>query len=393
MNSQELKEMYQDYVAPTYGRFDLAIASGKGVRCKDFEGKEYLDFTSGIGVNSLGLCDEGWSAAVANQAAALNHTSNLYYTQPGGLLAKLLCENSGMKKAFFSNSGAEANEGVIKTARKYSRDRYGEGREKILTLVNSFHGRTIATLKATGQEVFHQNFMPFPDGFDYVEANNLEDLAAKIDSSTCAVMVEMVQGEGGVIPLDHAFVHAIQANCQQKDLLFIVDEVQTGICRTGSLFAYQQFGLHPDLVSFAKGIGGGLPLGGFLLGEKTKDVLGKGDHATTFGANPICCAGALEVMKRLCNPEGLSSISQKGEYLRSKLLSLPHIAGVDGMGMMLGASLEGIAAGQVVARCIQEGLLLLTAKTKLRFLPPLIISYEEIDEGLDMLERVLKSFS
>ena len=390
MTSSEIFRQYDEYVAPTYGRFPLAIASGHGARCTDPEGKEYIDFTSGIGVNSLGFCDEGWAAAVSRQASTLNHTSNLYYTTPGGRLAELLCTNSGMKKAFFANSGAESNEGVIKVARKYSHDRYGEGRATVLTLVNSFHGRTITTLAATGQEVFHKNFMPFTEGFRYVEANNIESLDSQMTGDVCAVLMEMVQGEGGVIPLQPDFVQAAAKLCAERDVLLMVDEVQTGIGRTRTLFAFQQYGIHPDAVSFAKGVGGGLPLGGFLLGEKTEAVLGKGDHATTFGANPIACAGGCEVLERLTAPGFLEEVAEKGRYFRERLLKMPHVSAVDGLGLMMGVVVD-LPAADIVRAGIEKGVLLLTAKTKVRLLPPLTITQEEIDEGLARMEAALVS--
>ena len=388
MTSGEIFELYDEYVAPTYGRFPLVIVSGQGARCKDPEGREYVDFTSGIGVNSLGFCDKGWADAVARQASTLNHTSNLYYTVPGGRLAELLCKNAGMEKAFFANSGAESNEGAIKVARKYSHDRYGEGRATVLTLVNSFHGRTVTTLAATGQEVFHKNFMPFTEGFRYVEANNPAALRKAMTGDVCAILMEMVQGEGGVIPLDPEFVQTAAELCAEKDVLLMVDEVQTGIGRTGTLFAFQQYGIEPDVVTFAKGVGGGLPLGGFLLGKKTALVLGKGDHATTFGANPIACAGGCEVLERLTSPGFLEGVAEKGRYFREKLLAMPHVSAVDGLGLMMGVVTD-LPAADVVRAGIEKGVLMLTAKTKVRLLPPLTITKEEIDEGLARMEAAL----
>lgn len=390
MTSDEIFGLYDEYIAPTYGRFPLALVSGQGSHCQDPEGRDYIDFTSGIGVNSLGFCDPGWTNAVAKQASVLNHTSNLYYTEPGGRLAKLLCQNAGMEKAFFANSGAESNEGAIKTARKYSYDRYGSGRSTILTLVNGFHGRTVTTLAATGQDVFHKNFMPFTEGFRYVEANNVDCLQQAMTGDVCAILMEMVQGEGGVIPLNADFVQAAARFCAEKDILLMVDEVQTGVGRTGTLFAFQQYGIEPDVVTFAKGIGGGLPLGGFLLGKKTASVLGKGDHATTFGANPIACAGACEVMERITAPGFLASVAEKGLYFRERLLQMPHISAVDGLGLMMGAVTD-LPAAEVVQAGIQKGVLLLTAKSKIRLLPPLTISKDEMEEGLNRMEAALVS--
>ncbi|MBQ3048964.1 MAG: aspartate aminotransferase family protein [Oscillospiraceae bacterium] len=385
----DVVELYDKYVAHTYGRFALTAVSGSGVKCTDIDGKEYIDFTSGIGVNALGFCDEKWSEAVAEQSKKLNHTSNLYYTLPGGLLAKELCERSGMSCVFFGNSGAEANEGAIKAARAYSFKKYGEGRNKIISLVNSFHGRTVTTLAATGQDHFHQIFFPFTEGFEYATANDIDSVKALVDDSTCAVMMEMVQGEGGVIALDKDFVQAVRALCDEKDLILIVDEVQTGIGRTGKLFAYQNYDILPDVVSSAKGLGGGLPIGAVLMSEKTKDSLASGEHGSTFGANPICCAGGLAVLERLTD-EFLAEVAAKGEYFRKKLLAMPKVVSVSGLGMMIGIQLEGVAAKAVVAKCLEKGLMVLTAKDKVRLLPPLVIDYNDIDAGLEILENVLK---
>lgn len=380
------------YVANTYGRFPLALVEGKNASCRDEAGRTYIDLTSGIGVNSLGFCDPGWVEAVSRQAATLQHTSNLYYTEPCIAAAKLLCQRTGMKKVFFANSGAEANEGAIKAARKYSLDKYGTGRSKILTLVNSFHGRTVTTLAATGQEVFHDHFFPFTEGFVHLAANDLGALREALDPSVCAVMVELVQGEGGVIPLERDYVRELAALCAEQDILLIVDEVQTGIGRTGSLYAFQQYGLRPDLVTSAKGLGGGLPVGAVLFGEKTESVLTAGTHATTFGGNPVVCAGALQVLGRL-DEAFLQEVRRKGAYLRAELEQMPHVRSVTGLGLMLGIELEeGVAAKEVLLRAMQEGVLLLTAKAKLRLLPPLTITDEELRTGLAALGRALASF-
>ena len=384
-----LQNLDQKYIIGTYARFPVSIVSGKGSEVYDENGKRYIDMGSGIAVNTFGLCDKAWQKAVAEQAATLQHVSNLYYTSPQARLAKMLCEKSGMKKVFFGNSGAEANEGAIKAARAYSFKKYGEGRNKIISLVNSFHGRTVTTLAATGQDHFHQIFFPFTEGFEYATANDIDSVKALVDDSTCAVMMEMVQGEGGVIALDKDFVQAVRALCDEKDLILIVDEVQTGIGRTGKLFAYQNYDILPDVVSSAKGLGGGLPIGAVLMSEKTKDSLASGEHGSTFGANPICCAGGLAVLERLTD-EFLAEVAAKGEYFRKKLLAMPKVVSVSGLGMMIGIQLEGAAAKAVVAKCLEKGLMVLTAKDKVRLLPPLVIDYEDIDAGLEILENVLK---
>ncbi len=386
-----IKENDEMYVAHTYGRFPVAIKEGKGSTCVDFDGKEYIDFSSGIGVNSLGFCEEGWVRAVTEQLNTLQHISNLYYTEPCVKAAKFLCEKTGMKKVFFSNSGAESNEGAIKCARKYSFQKYGTDRNKIITLLNSFHGRTVTTLAATGQDVFHNYFFPFTEGFIHVEANNFEELTKAVDSTVCAVMLELIQGEGGVMPLDKDFVTKVEEFCKQKDIVLIVDEVQTGVGRTGELFAFQNYGISPDIVTVAKGIGGGLPLGCVLFGEKTADTFNPGDHATTFGGNPVATAGAEYILKKM-DDAFLKQVKEKGEYIRNKLSDMPHVIGTDGLGLMIGVRLdESVKAADVVKATIDNGALTLTAKRKLRLLPPLNISYEEIDKGLSAIEQSLKS--
>ena len=390
MNSQQIKQLDHQYLAQTYGRFDLALSHGKGCEVWDFEGNKYLDFTSGIGTNSLGYADETWAAAVANQAAKLQHSSNLFYTEPAVYLAERLVHASGLKRAFFCNSGAEANEGAIKTARKYSHDKYGAGRSTVLTLNNSFHGRTISTLAATGQNVFHQHFFPFTQGFEHIPANDTKALTERLtQGDVCGVLVEIVQGEGGIFSLESDYLQTLQQLCQQHDVLLMIDEVQTGIGRTGSLFAYQQFGLQPDIISLAKGLGGGLPIGAFLLGEKCENTLGKSDHGTTYGANPVCCAAANAVLDRF-NEAFLAEIKAKGEKLRTELLKLPKVKSVSGLGLMLGIEFEeGIVAGDIVAKGIEKGILTLTAKHKLRLLPPLIISESQIEQGIAVLKQIL----
>ncbi len=386
---EKIKNADQTYVAQTYGRFPVAIEKGKNATCYDFDGKEYIDFSSGIGVNSLGFCDEGWTQAVIKQLTSLQHISNLYYTKPCTDAAKLLCEKTGMKKVFFSNSGAESNEGAIKCARKYSYEKYGEGRNRILTLVNSFHGRTVTTLAATGQDVFHNYFYPFTEGFEYVKANDIDELRKALDGSVCAVMVELIQGEGGVMPLNEDYIKGVELLCKEKDILLIVDEVQTGVGRTGELFAFQHYGVNPDIVTTAKGIGGGLPLGCVMFSEKTEKVLKAGDHATTFGGNPVATAGAAYILERL-DKDFLDVVKRKGEYIREKILKMPHVLGIDGLGLMMGIRIdEKIKSADVVRKAIEKGALILTAKAKVRLLPPLTITYEEIDKGLKALEEAL----
>lgn len=387
MTFEDIKKLDDTHVMHTYGRYPVAIDHGKGATCYDPAGKAYIDFTSGIGVNALGFAEEGWVAAVTAQLNKLQHISNLYYTEPCAQAAKLLCEKSGMKKVFFGNSGAEANEGVIKAARKYSFQKYGEGRNKIVALENSFHGRTMAALSATGQAVYHNFFFPFVDGFVFAQANNVADTLSKLTDDVCAVMMEMVQGEGGVMPLEKEYVQAVYAACQEKDILFIVDEVQTGIGRTGSFYSYQQFGIQPDLVSSAKGLGGGLPIGAVLFGEKTADVLVPGDHGSTFGGNPVVCAGSVEILHRM-DDAFLAEVAKKGAYLREELQKMPHVTSVAGMGMMLGIELD-TDVKPIVNTLIENGLLVLTAKHKMRLLPPLNITQEELEQGLTILKNTL----
>ena len=388
-NFDIISQQDKEYVANTYGRFPVAIKEGKGALCKDFDGKEYIDFSSGIGVNSLGFCDEGWVSAVTKQLTTLQHISNLYYTEPCINTAKHLCEKTGMKKVFFSNSGAESNEGAIKCARKYSYIKYSEGRNKVITLVNSFHGRTVTTLAATGQDVFHKYFFPFTEGFEYVPANDLDALKNAVDDSVCAVMMELIQGEGGVMPLDKDYVKQVRQLCDEKDIILIVDEVQTGVGRTGKLFCFQNYDIMPDVVSVAKGIGGGLPLGCVMFSDKTENVLVAGDHATTFGGNPVATAGAEYILKTM-DDDFLNEVEKKGEYMREKILSMPHVVGIDGLGLMMGIRLDdSIISADVVKKGIANGVLLLTAKAKVRLLPPLNITYDEIDRGLEGLRKAL----
>lgn len=392
MTSNEIKALTGQYIMQTYGRFPVAIDHGQGATLYDPEGNAYIDFTSGIGVTSLGYGNEPWAEAIAAQAKKLGHVSNLFYTEPPALLAQKLCKRTGESCVFFANGGGEANEGMIKLARKYSFDKYGSGRATIITLKNSFHGRTITTLTATGQDVFHNYFFPFIDGFRYAEANNMESVAEVAGHDVCAVMLELVQGEGGVLSMDQEFVHELAVLCAERDWLLLVDEVQTGVGRTGTLFAFQQYGILPDAVSFAKGIAGGLPMGGFLAGEKCRDVLGPGTHATTFGGNPICAAAALAVLDIL-DEDTLAQVKEKGNYLRARIekMGLDCLGATRGLGMMIGVEVTGGHTNkELAAKLIENGLLVLTAGKALRLLPPLVITREEMDKGLEIMEKTLK---
>ena len=383
------KELDNEYIAHSYGRFDVCLTKGKGSTLYDEQGKKYIDFGSGIGVSAFGICDDEWVNAVSEQLNKVQHTSNLYYTEPCAVLAKMLCEKTGMKRVFFANSGAEANEGAIKFARKYSFDKYGEGRSTIITLIDSFHGRTITTLAATGQDMFHTTFGPFTQGFKYCPANDVEALKQMISDDVCAVMFECIQGEGGVNILTPEFVSAIKDIAEKNDILMIVDEVQTGNGRTGKYFAYENYGITPDIVSTAKGLAGGLPMGAVLFGEKLKDAVTPGSHGSTFGGNPIAAAGAISIVKRL-DDDFLAEVSRKGDYIKQNLLSIKGVESVDSMGLMLGISTDK-DAGDVAKACLENGLLVLTAhKNKVRLLPALNISYDEINQGLKILKEVIE---
>lgn len=384
-------EQFNKYVMPSYGRYDLVLDSGSGRQAVDENGKKYIDFGSGIGTNSLGYCNENWVRAICDQAHKIQHTSNYYYTKVQADFAKALCETAGYTDMFFGNSGAEANECAIKIARKYSFDKYGKGRSNIITLVNSFHGRTLCTLSATGQDVFHNYFFPFVEGFVNVEANNIEDLRSKLDDTVCAVMFEYIQGEGGVMALQQEFVDEIYRLCAEKDVLTIADEVQTGVGRTGKFLAGDNFVKKADLTTLAKGLAGGVPIGVCLSGEKCAKVLTAGTHGSTFGGNPISCAGGLAVLETVNKPGFLDEVARKGAYIREKLLTSPEVASVSGMGLMIGIELKNKKAGDVVKAALDKGLLLLTAKTKIRLLPPLTITYEEIDKGLEILLGLLNA--
>lgn len=389
MTFGEIKNTADKYLMPTYAHFDTALKSGSGATIIDAQGRELIDFTSGIGVVSIGAGDESWANAVANQAKALAHSSNLYYNEPNAMLAKELCERAGYDKVFFCNSGAEANECAIKLARKYSFDKYGENRFNIISLENSFHGRTMATVTATGQNDFHNFFFPFNEGFKYAPANDIDAFKKLIATNdVCAVMIELIQGEGGVCPLDKGYVESLAQICKDNDILFVVDEVQTGMGRTGRFFAFEHFGVKPDIITSAKGLGNGLPIGACLCKDFLGNTLTPGTHGTTFGGNPIVSAGSLEVLKRI-DSDLLTEVTKKGEYIRTKLAEMQEVEEVRGLGLMLGLKLKTMDAKDIAKICVANGLLILTAKTLLRMLPPLTISYEEIDKGIEILKSAL----
>lgn len=377
-----------EYIAHTYGRFPVAFTDGKGARLVDTAGKEYIDLGSGIAVNIFGIADDEWQKAVTEQLGRLQHTSNLYYTEPCAKLAEHLCTRTGMKKVFYGNSGAEANECAIKAARLYSFNKYGEGRSTIVTLKNSFHGRTITTLAATGQDVFHTKFGPFTEGFVYCEADNIEELRKlTAENNCCGIMFEVVQGEGGIHVLSKEFVAEIDRIAKEKDLVVIVDEVQTGNGRTGKLYGYMNYDIQPDVVTTAKGIGGGLPIGLCMLGEKMKDVFTPGTHGSTFGGNPVCCAGALSIMSRI-DDELMAEVAEKSEYIISELEGAKGVKSVSGMGLMLGIETERPAA-EIIKEAMERGVLVLSAKTKVRLLPPLNIVKEDLMEAITILKEVI----
>ena len=382
-----IKEADKQYIMPTYGRFDLCIVKGEGSTYYDENGKKYIDMGTGIAVNTFGANDEEWKNAVIEQINKIQHTSNLYYSEPCVKLAKLLCEKTGMKKVFFGNSGAEANECAIKGARKFGTD-IREDKNVIITLKDSFHGRTITTLSATGQDVFHKNFTPFTEGFVHVTANDIDELKAAINDKVCAIMIEIVQGEGGVNTLDKAYLDEIEKITTENDILLVVDEVQTGNGITGSMYAFMQFGLTPDIVSTAKGLAGGLPMGATMFGERVENVLPAGTHGSTFGGNPVCANAALSVVSRI-DDKLLETVKENSKYLVEKLLEIDGVKSVSGLGYMLGIEIDGDAKA-VASRCIENGLLVLTAKTKIRLLPALNITREEIDSALAVFEKVLK---
>ncbi|MGN0460947.1 MAG: aspartate aminotransferase family protein [Ruminococcus sp.] len=389
MENEKIKQLDNENIMHTYARYDVCLTHGSGVYAYDDSDKKYIDVSSGIGVNSLGYCNPGWVKAVTEQVSKIQHISNYYYSPVAGELAEKLTKATGLSKVFFGNSGAEANECAIKVARKYSFDKYGAGRNRIVTLENSFHGRTIATLSATGQDVFHNYFFPFVEGFDYAKANDIESMLSKITDKTCAVMLETVQGEGGVNILNPEYLKEVRKICDERDILLIVDEVQTGVCRTGKLYGYMHSGITPDIVTSAKGLGGGLPIGICMVGEKLSEVMGPSSHGTTFGSNPVVCAGANYILDTVNNPEFIDEVNKKGEYIKEKLLKIKGVKAVRQQGLMIGIEVEE-NAGDIAKKCTEKGLLIITAKTLLRMLPPLNITYDEIDEALSILKKVME---
>ena len=385
---ENIKNQADNSLMPTYAHFPVSIEKGNGATFIDSEGNEVIDFGSGIGVNSLGYNNEGWINAVTEQLKKVQHTSNLYYNSTVAEYAEMLTAKTGFNRVFLCNSGAEANECAIKLARKYSFDKYGENRYNIITLVNSFHGRTMATITATGQEHYHKFFNPFVEGFKYVESGNTEQFLEMADDTVCAIILEIVQGEGGVVPTDFDFLKTVEKVCKEKDILLIIDEVQTGMGRTGKLFAYQHAGISPDVVTSAKGIGNGLPMGACLCTEKCANILTAGTHGTTFGGNPVACAGAQYILNCLTD-DFMNEVTEKGEYIRSKLAEIDEVKSVTGLGLMLGIELKTKNASEIAKKCSENGLLILTAKTKLRMLPPLVITKEEIDKGIEILKNII----
>ena len=384
-----LKNIDKQYVANTYARFDLEIVGGKGSRVYDDNGKEYIDLATGIAVNTFGIADDEWISAVSAQLAKFQHTSNLYYSSPCAILAKMLCEKTGAKRVFFGNSGAEANECAIKVARKWAQDTKGEGDYTIITLKNSFHGRTITTLMATGQDVFHKDFGPFPTGFAYAEANNAESVRKIVaEQKCCAIMMEMVQGEGGVLPLDKSFVEECVKIAKENDLLIIADEVQTGNGRCGTLYAYEQFGITPDIVSTAKGLGGGLPIGATMLFERVENTLNPGSHGSTFGGNPIACAGAISIISRL-DEATLNGVKERSAYIFNSLNGAEGIKSVSGLGLMIGIETEKDST-EVLKACMEKGILPIKAKTKIRLLPALNIPMEDLKRAIEIIKACAK---
>lgn len=385
----DTKNLDSKYVANTYARFPVEVVKGNGAVATDENGKEYIDMGSGIGVNTFGFADSEWVDAVTAQLGAFQHTSNLYYTKPCVDLAKLICEKTAMSKVFFSNSGAEANECAIKLARAFGEKKGGKDCYTIITLKNSFHGRTLATLAATGQDVFHQKFTPMPDGFVFADANDIESVKKLAqENNCCAIMMELVQGEGGLNVLSQDFVDGVAELAKQENLLLIIDEVQTGNGRTGKLYSYMHYGIKPDVFTTAKGLGGGLPIGACVMGEKAADLFGYGDHGSTFGGNPVVCAGAVNILTRLTD-DFLAEVSKKGEYLKEKLLAIDSVEQVSGLGLMLGF-VAGKDSKQIIAAVREKGLLVLSAKNKVRLLPPLTITFEQIDKAVQIIAESIK---
>lgn len=384
-----IKELDSKYIANTYARFPIEIVKGKGSKLYDENGKEYIDMGTGIGVSIFGVGDEEWVSAVTEQLTTLQHTSNLYYSSPCVKLAEILCEKTGAKKVFFSNSGAEANECAIKAARKYAAEKKGAEYYNIITLNNSFHGRTITTLAATGQETFHKDFLPLTEGFLYADAGDLEGIKKLIEENkVCAVMIEPIQGEGGVVPLGEDFVKGLEKLCKENDILLIVDEVQTGNGRTGALYGFMKYGISPDIVSTAKGLGGGLPLGATMFFEKTEDVYTPGTHGSTFGGNPVSCAGAYNIIKRL-DSDFLNEVKKKHDYIINELQNSDGVISITGLGLMLGIETEKDVS-EVLKECQNNGVLPIKAKNKLRLLPPLNISFEDLKTAVEVIKNACK---
>ena len=379
-------EKDKKYIASTYARFPVCIKSGKGSVVYDENGKEYIDLGTGIAVNSFGVADDEWVEAVTAQLNKLQHTSNLYYSEPCAELAQMLCERTGMKKVFFSNSGAEANECAIKVARKYGEINKGAGYTTVITLRDSFHGRTLTTLAATGQDVFHNDFLPLTNGFVYAAANSKEDVIKLAEENKCcAVMFEVVQGEGGVLPLKKDFLVWLENFAREKELLLIADEVQTGNGRTGELYGYMNFGITPDIVSTAKGLGGGLPIGATMLGDKVKDILGAGMHGSTFGGNPVCCAGALNVISRM-DSNLLNEVKEKSKYIFQELEAAKGVKSVTGLGLMIGIECDR-SANDIIEECRENGVLVIKAKQKIRLLPALNIDMDLLIKAIKILKE------
>ena len=386
--AMDFKAADKEYIVNVYNRMDAVLDHGKGSVLYDVNGKEYIDLSAGIAVNVFGVCDDVWKDAVTAQLNKLSHISNVFYTEPQVILAKMLCEKTGMKKVFFSNSGAESNECAIKAARKYSHDKYGDGRYTIITLKNSFHGRTMATLTACGQDSLHEDFGPFLDGFVYAEADNFESVKALAEANNvCAVMMELVQGEGGVHPLDLAFVRAVVDYAHEKDILVIIDEVQTGNGRTGALYAYMNYGIHPDIVTTAKAIGGGLPFAATMFADSCQYTLTDHTHGSTFGGNPICAAGAISIIERL-DDALMAEVREKGAYIKAELEGCQNVEFVSGMGLMIGVKLKK-DLGTVVNECVDKGVLVLTANGLLRLLPPLNIPWDVLKKAVAILKDVI----
>ncbi len=386
------KDLDKSFVANTYGRFDLEITHGSGSLVYDSEGNEYIDLSTGIAVNTFGMCDPVWINAVTEQLNKFQHTSNLYYTEPCAKLAQLLSQKTGCKKVFFGNSGAEANECAIKVARLWASENKGDEYFNVVTLKNSFHGRTITTLSATGQDVFHKYFNPLTDGFVYAEANNLESVEKMFsENKCCAIIMELVQGEGGVLALDKDFVRGVSDLCQKYNNLLVIDEVQTGNGRCGTLYAYEQYGINPDVITTAKGLGGGLPIGACLMFEKTENTLKPSLHGSTFGGNPVACAGAISIIERI-DSELLQGVKERSEYIFNSLSNAQGIKSVSGLGLMIGIETKGDVS-EILSKCMERGILPIKAKNKLRLLPPLNIPMDQLKKAIDIIKEAAKENS